>query len=109
MPRRAVQRERWPARSAPACRGGRPIFAVQAYQQSLPFYLQRPVVLVDYRDEFDLGLTRDPHRGIATLRSSACMAGCEPRHAVMPPDTRDRLSALGCRCAKLRAFRTPDH
>jgi len=73
-----------------------PIFAVQSYQQSLPFYLQRPVVLVDYRDEFDLGLTEDPQRGIATLQQFAQVwLTLSEGFAVMPPATRDRLSALG--------------
>jgi 4-amino-4-deoxy-L-arabinose transferase-like glycosyltransferase len=72
-----------------------PIFAVQSYQQSLLFYLQRPVVLVDYRDEFDLGLTQDPKRGIATLQQFArAWVPLNGGFAVMPPSTRDRLSAL---------------
>jgi 4-amino-4-deoxy-L-arabinose transferase-like glycosyltransferase len=73
-----------------------PIFSVQAYQQSLIFYMQRPVVLVDYRDEFDLGLTQDPARGIATLPLFARMwLPLERGFAVMPRRTQDRLSALG--------------
>jgi 4-amino-4-deoxy-L-arabinose transferase-like glycosyltransferase len=73
-----------------------PIFAVQSYQQSLVFYLQRPVILVDYRDEFDLGLTQNPDRGIATLRQFAeVWLHLSQGFAVMPPSARDRLSALG--------------
>lgn len=76
-------------RAAPAD----PIYAVQAYQQSLPFYLQRPLVLVDYRDEFDLGLTEDPGRGIATLGQFAQVWRSSGRgFAVMRQDTRDRLA-----------------
>jgi aminoarabinose transferase-like protein len=74
---------------------GVPIFAVQAYQQSLVFYLQRRVILVDYRDEFDLGLTQDPQRGIATLGQFANVwLSSSGGFAVMPSWTRDRLSAL---------------
>ncbi|HEV7614406.1 MAG TPA: glycosyltransferase family 39 protein [Steroidobacteraceae bacterium] len=73
-----------------------PIFAVQSYQQSLAFYLQRFVVLADYRDEFDFGLTEDPTRGIATLREFARRwRALDSGFAVMPPSTWDRLSALG--------------
>jgi 4-amino-4-deoxy-L-arabinose transferase-like glycosyltransferase len=73
-----------------------PVFAVQSYDQSLPFYLQRPVTLVDYRDEFDFGLTFDPQRGIATLRLFAqAWLPLSRGFAVMPPGTRDRLSASG--------------
>ena len=73
-----------------------PIFAVQSYQQSLVFYLRRPVILVDYRDEFDLGLTFDPERGIATLPEFARRwLALNVGFAVMQPRTQDRLSALG--------------
>ncbi len=73
-----------------------PIFSVQSYQQSLPFYLRRPVTLVAYRDEFDLGLTQDPARGIATLQQFAGVwLPLSRGFAVMSSSTRDRLSALG--------------
>lgn len=73
-----------------------PIFAVQWYQQSLTFYLQRTVVLVDYRDEFDFGLNQDPQRGIPTLGQFAkTWFSLRSGLAVMPPRTWDRLSALG--------------
>ena len=82
-----------------------PIFAVQSYQQSLPFYLRRPVVLVDYRDEFDLGLTRGPaarHRDSAAIRGR--VAAAPQRFAVMPPGTRDKLSALGLPMREIARF-----
>jgi 4-amino-4-deoxy-L-arabinose transferase-like glycosyltransferase len=82
-----------------------PIFAVQAYQQSLVFYLQRPVVLVDYRDEFDLGLTQDPERGIATLPQFAeIWQLLSQGFAIMRPDTRDRLSAGGIPMHEIARF-----
>jgi 4-amino-4-deoxy-L-arabinose transferase-like glycosyltransferase len=82
-----------------------PIFAVQSYQQSLIYYLQRPMVLVDYRDEFDLGLTQDPSRGIATLRQFAeAWQPLSDGFAVMPPSTRDRLSVLGVPMREIARF-----
>jgi hypothetical protein len=73
-----------------------PIFAVQAYEQSLPFYLRSTVVLVDYRDEFDLGLSQSPRLGIGTLGQFAGVwRALDGGFAVMPPRTLDRLSALG--------------
>ena len=73
-----------------------PIFAVQAYQQSLAFYLQRNVILVDYRDEFDFGLAREPTVGIATLPEFAHEWGSlDSGFATLPPRTLDRLTALG--------------
>ncbi len=74
--------------------GDAPIFSVQSYAQSLPFYLRRAVVLVNYRDEFDLGLAQDPDRGIATLDEfSRRWDSLAQGYAVMPPGTRDRLTA----------------
>jgi 4-amino-4-deoxy-L-arabinose transferase-like glycosyltransferase len=82
-----------------------PVFAVQSYQQSLPFYLRRPVVLVDYRDEFDLGLTEDPQRGIATLAQFAGVwRSLRSGFAVMPQGTRDKLSALGLPMREIARF-----
>ncbi len=73
-----------------------PMFAVQEYQQSLAFYLRRTMVLVDYRDEFDLGLTEDPKRGIATLGQFAeVWRPLRAGYAVMRPSTQERLSGLG--------------
>jgi 4-amino-4-deoxy-L-arabinose transferase-like glycosyltransferase len=82
-----------------------PLFAVQSYQQSLPFYLRRPVVLVDYRDEFDLGLTEAPERGIATLQQFAGVwLPLRNGFAVMTPGVRDKLSALGLPMREIARF-----
>jgi 4-amino-4-deoxy-L-arabinose transferase-like glycosyltransferase len=82
-----------------------PIFAVQAYQQSLVFYLQRPVILVDYRDEFDLGLTLNPERGIATLPKFAeAWQSMSQGFAIMRPDTRDELSERGLAMHEIARF-----
>ena len=43
------------------------LYSVGIYDQGVPFYLGRTLTLVRYRDEFDLGLTAEPHKGIATL------------------------------------------
>jgi 4-amino-4-deoxy-L-arabinose transferase-like glycosyltransferase len=51
------------ANAGPATR----IYAVGIYEQSLTFYLRRPVVLVDYRDEFDFGLRQQPELALPTV------------------------------------------
>jgi 4-amino-4-deoxy-L-arabinose transferase-like glycosyltransferase len=51
------------ANAGPATR----IYSVGIYEQSLTFYLQRPVVLVDYRDEFDFGLQQQPELALPTV------------------------------------------
>ena len=43
------------------------IYSVGIYEQSLTFYLQRPVTLVDYLDEFSFGLEQQPALAIPTV------------------------------------------
>ncbi len=71
-----------------------PVFAVQAYDQSLAFYLRQPVVLVDYQDEFALGLGEAPEKGIATLPEFARRwRELGDGFAVMSRPTYERLRA----------------
>ena len=51
----------------PLLRPGVPFYSVGTYEQTLPFYLDRTVTLVDYRDEFSFGLDQEPQRAIANL------------------------------------------
>ena len=80
----------------PALRHTPVLYAVRLYDQSLPFYLQRTMTLVDYRGELDFGLQHAPSRGIETV------AAFEPRWraggqalAVMSPGTYQMLAADG--------------
>ncbi|KAF0811308.1 hypothetical protein IGB42_04203 [Andreprevotia sp. IGB-42] len=41
---------------------GSTVYSVQNYDQTLPFYLQRTVQLVDYQDEFKLGQQAEPDK-----------------------------------------------
>ncbi|MFC5548299.1 glycosyltransferase family 39 protein [Massilia aerilata] len=43
------------------------VYSVGIYEQSLTFYLGRPVTLVDYTDEFAFGLEQQPELGIPTI------------------------------------------
>jgi 4-amino-4-deoxy-L-arabinose transferase-like glycosyltransferase len=73
-----------------------PVFSVQNYEQSFTFYLRRPVVLVDYRDEFALGLGQAPEHGIAKLEQfSSRWRSLDQGYALMPYFARERLSAQG--------------
>ena len=40
------------------------LYSVGIYEQSLTYYLQRPMILVDYRDEFTFGLKQQPELSI---------------------------------------------
>lgn len=44
-----------------------PIYSVRYFEHTLPYYLQRTLILVDYRDEMDFGLTQEPHLGLPTV------------------------------------------
>jgi 4-amino-4-deoxy-L-arabinose transferase-like glycosyltransferase len=43
------------------------LYSVGIYEQSLPFYLDRTVILVDYWDEFTFGLKQEPGLSIPTV------------------------------------------
>jgi len=88
-----------------AAPGAAPVFSVQTYQQSLPFYLQRTVVLVDYQDELALGLSQNPAAGIATLAEfSRRWRSLGDGFAVMPLFTHDRLIAQGLPMREIARF-----
>jgi 4-amino-4-deoxy-L-arabinose transferase-like glycosyltransferase len=47
------------------------VYSVRMYRHGLAFYWRRPLVLVDYRGELDLGLRQHPAAGVATLEEFA--------------------------------------
>ncbi|MYM66206.1 phospholipid carrier-dependent glycosyltransferase [Pseudoduganella sp. FT55W] len=51
----------------PELEANTPIYSVSTYEQSMTFYLQRTVVLVDYWDEFTFGLRQQPELSIPSL------------------------------------------
>ncbi len=73
-----------------------PLYSVRTYDQTLPFYWQRPLTLVDYRGELDYGLRHDPERGIAGLEDFR-VRWLQHGHAyaIMEPDTFDYFRAAG--------------
>jgi 4-amino-4-deoxy-L-arabinose transferase-like glycosyltransferase len=44
-----------------------PVYAVDIYDHSLPWYLRRPVTMVHYRDEFGAAIDWEPHKFIPDL------------------------------------------
>ena len=73
-----------------------PVFAVRSYDQTLPFYLRRPVVLVDYHDEFSFGEALEPARWIASLDEFVERWRREPRAAAyLEQRTFDELRSRG--------------
>ena len=55
------------AKALPPADRDAPLYSVRTYDQSLPFYLQRTVMLVGYRGELDYGLRRAPNGEIADV------------------------------------------
>ncbi len=51
------------AAALPASERDAPVYSVGTYDQSLTFYLRRPVTLVRYRGELDYGLKKTPDAG----------------------------------------------
>lgn len=73
-----------------------PFYSVRYYDQTLPFYLRRPVILVDFIDEFAYGETQEPIRWIPSLSEFALRWKTIPNAAaMMAPDTYSRLSKMG--------------
>lgn len=73
-----------------------PFYSVRYFEHTLPYYLRRTLTLVDYRDEMDFGLRREPHLALPT------MAQFERRwradadaFAVMTEKTRQELELRG--------------
>jgi 4-amino-4-deoxy-L-arabinose transferase-like glycosyltransferase len=55
------------ANALPPGNGDAPLYSVRTYDQTLPFYLQRTVILVGYRGELDYGLRQAPGGEIADI------------------------------------------
>lgn len=46
---------------------GVPFYSVGMYEQTLPYYLDRTVTLVDYQDELGFGLSQEPWKSVPSL------------------------------------------
>jgi len=72
-----------------------PIYSVEEYEQTLPFYLRRTMTLVNHRDELDFGINEEPGKWIATLAEFEKAWSRDTRAiAVMPPSTFDKLRVM---------------
>jgi 4-amino-4-deoxy-L-arabinose transferase-like glycosyltransferase len=73
-----------------------PVFVIKTYDQSLPFYLRRGVILVDYVDEFAFGEQVEPGRMLPTVEAFAeRWLSLPAAAAVMSPGNYDLLVAKG--------------
>jgi 4-amino-4-deoxy-L-arabinose transferase-like glycosyltransferase len=71
---------------------GVPFYSINMYEQTLPFYLQRTVTLVEYRDELGFGLDQEPALWVPTVTEfrTRWQSGGEA-FAVMTPETYQTL------------------
>ncbi|MFZ1639977.1 MAG: glycosyltransferase family 39 protein [Candidatus Contendobacter sp.] len=73
-----------------------PFFTIEMYDQTLPFYLGRTVTLVQYIDEFALGLAAEPDKGIPKVADwKPRWLALERGYAIMHPDHYDRFVREG--------------
>ena len=72
------------------------LYSVENYEQSLPFYLQRTLTLVNYLDEFEMGQKSEPQKSIAKLSDfPAAWNAPGAAIAIIPPGNVDKMRALG--------------
>lgn len=73
-----------------------PFYSVAMYEQTLPFYLQRTMTLVNYRDELGFGLDQEPQLGIADMAEFGKRWRSDgDAFAVMTPSTYEELKRGG--------------
>ena len=76
------------------------IYAVDRYEQALPFYLRRTMTMVSHKDELEFGLQQQPELWLPTIDAflDEWLAGhAAGRNAIalMPPATFDELTRRG--------------
>jgi 4-amino-4-deoxy-L-arabinose transferase-like glycosyltransferase len=81
---------------APSLTADMPIYSLEDYPQSLPFYLGRTLTVVAYMGELEYGIGRQREKWIPELQAFASQwRSGGPALAVMPPETYDALVRQG--------------
>lgn len=69
-----------------------PFYTVRMYDQTLPYYLGRTVIPVDYRDELAFGIDREPDKALATIAEwQSRWQKSEQAYAIMQPEEYEKL------------------
>jgi hypothetical protein len=75
---------------------GAPLFAVETFDWTLPFYTRAPLTPVAWRGELDYGLRFEPGRGIDSVDEFGQLWRTLPAgYALLPHATRERLRRAG--------------
>jgi len=69
-----------------------PVFQVASYDQTLPFYLGRPTLLVEFQDEMALGLEAEPAKAYNLARWFDVWFNAPQAYALMTRDTAADLA-----------------
>ncbi|MEW5903261.1 MAG: glycosyltransferase family 39 protein [Pseudomonadota bacterium] len=70
---------------APQVKPEAPFYSVYSYEQTLPFYLQRTLILVDFKDEMAFGIEQEPHKWVPTVDAMAQRWAQDPEaYAIYP-------------------------
>lgn len=80
----------------PYLRPGVPFYTVATYDQTLDYYIERTVTLVEFRDELDFGLQQEPELAIATVNEWMEIWKRQPYAlAMLRKELYEQLSAAG--------------
>jgi len=73
-----------------------PFYSVSTYEQTLPFYIKRPVTLVAFQDEMAFGLQQEPEKWIPDMKTFEQIWRKQSYAlAIMGPDTYRTLAQQG--------------
>jgi len=73
-----------------------PFYSIRMYDQTLPYYLGRTVVLVAHADELAPGIASEPEKAIATVGEwEKRWEGADQAYAMMQPDQYEKLRRQG--------------
>lgn len=80
----------------PYLKPGAPFYSVAMYEQTLPFYLNRTVTLVAYRDEMAFGIEQEPEKWLPDIAAfEKAWRGQPYALAIMVPGTYQQLKQAG--------------
>ena len=80
--------------SKPLIKAHDPLYGVGILDHTIPFYLEHPLIMVDFKDELAFGISQEPNKWIPTEDEWIQVWQSSPQNkafALMTPDTYERL------------------
>jgi 4-amino-4-deoxy-L-arabinose transferase-like glycosyltransferase len=81
--------------SKPLIKANDPLYGVGILDHTIPFYLEHPLIMVDFKDELAFGISQEPNKWIPTEEEWLQVWQSSPPNkafALMTPDTYERLA-----------------